>query len=199
MLHRLFLAGLALLAAPAAAQVQAAGPPPGAYRTAAAYRHRQPQPAGTTVYYPDKRGQVVVLVPRGPATEKRRIAPDSLWGFVAGNGRTVRLYRGGEYRLEAADTLCLYSGSAAGGGGPVAGLYGGRGAGATRYYFSRGPGGFIFPLTLHYLREMYTASYPAFVVRLGQLGFAESLMDVDRHTGRYRVSTLYHDPAAPGR
>ena len=187
------------LAAPAAAQIFTI--PPGAYRTAAAYHRRQPRPAGVDAFYPDKRGDVVVVVPKGNSREKVRFAPDSLWGYVTSKGRTRRLYHGGEYQLEAADTLAIYSsmsdpgpvGGNTGGGALVPGSYG-RYA-APQFYFSRGLTGLIFPLTPRYLREAYSISNPVFVERLGKLRFDQSLSDLDRKTGLFRITTLYREAA----
>ena len=47
--------------------------------------------------------------PRGGRIRKMRVAPDSLWGYVSGKGRTIWFYRGEEYHLEFADTLCVCS------------------------------------------------------------------------------------------
>ena len=179
-----------LLAGPAIAQV--AGRPAGAYRTAAAYRHHQPQPAGADAFYPDKRSQVVVVVPRGPETAKLRVSPDSAWGYVSARGQSFRLYRGEEYRLDQADTLCVYSTSFV----VVNGLRVGAAAG-RRYFFSRGLTGLIFPLTSFYLREAYGASNPAFAAALKQLPASRSLTDYDRKTGLYRVTSLYRQTAPP--
>lgn len=189
---------LLLLAGPVAAQVY--GIQPGAYRSAAAYRHRQPQPAGSDAFYPDKRGQLVVVVPQGSRHIKLRVAPDSVWGYVSGKGRTTRFYRGEEYQLEHADTLCVYSSTTT--------LVGGTRGGAVlatptnfngqtlntytpRYFFSLGLNGLIFPLTPHYLREMYAASNPVFAAAVSKLRVDQSLVDFDRKTGLFRVTTLY--------
>jgi hypothetical protein len=187
----------ALLAGPAVAQVSR---PPGAYRTAAAYHRRQPQPAGSDAFYPDKRGQVVVEVPQGARTTKLRFASDSVWGLVNGKGRTTRLFRGNEYRLEYADTLCVYSSSNIMAGNDRNGnnllVPGAAAMGAftpPRYFFSRGLTGLIFPLTPAYLREAYGTSNPAFVAALGKLRVDQSLVDFDRKTGLFRVTTLYHE------
>ena len=190
----------ALLAGPAAAQVFII--PPGAYRTAAAYRRRLPRPGGLDAFYPDKRGQLVVVAPRGATTVKLRVAPDSVWGFVTNKGRTRRIYRGIEYQLEAADTLAIYTSSDANAGaaavGPGIATPGSTGLGNlanTRYYFSRGLTGLIFPLTPRYLREAYAASNPAFVAALNELRFDQSLNDFDRKTGLFRVTTVYRQAA----
>ncbi|ALW87005.1 hypothetical protein AUC43_19120 [Hymenobacter sedentarius] len=182
---RFFFSLLLLLARPALAQLHPI--PPGAYRTAEAYHRRQPQPAGTNAFYPDKRSQLVVEVPQGARTQKVRLIPDSVWGYASGKGRTFRFFRGEEYQLLYADTLCLYSSNI--------GLAKGAPPGAPRYFFSRGLKGLIFPLTVRYLREMYEASSPAFVAALGQLRFGQSLADFDRKTGLYRVTTLYREAA----
>lgn len=184
------LSAWGLLAGPAAAQ---GGPvPPGAYRTAAAYRRRLPQPGGAHAYYPDKRGLLVVLVPRGPATVRQRVAPDSLWGYASGQGRTMRLYRGEEYQLDFADTLCVYSSRTV----RLDGERVGPAPDGPRYFFSRGLSGLIFPLTVHYLRAQYAAGSPAFVAALGQLRFGQGLADFDRTTGLFRVTALYREAAA---
>ncbi|MBF9143309.1 hypothetical protein [Hymenobacter properus] len=190
----------ALLAGPAMAQVPSVSRAPGAYRTAAAYHRRQPQPAGSDAFYPDKRGMVVVEVPQGARTTKLRFAPDSVWGFVNGKGRTTRLFRGNEYRLEYADTLCVYSTSNITAGNDRNGnnllVPGANSMGAytnARYFFSRGLTGLIFPLTVSYLRQAYAASNPAFVASLGKLRVDQSLVDFDRNTGLFRVTTLYHE------
>ncbi|MFD2720834.1 hypothetical protein ACFST9_19085 [Hymenobacter monticola] len=192
----------ALLAEPAVAQVSQVPRPPGAYRTAAAYHRRQPQPAGSDAFYPDKRGLVVVEVPQGARTTKLRLAPDSVWGFVNGKGRTTRLFRGNEYRLEYADTLCVYSSSNIMAGADRNGtnvlVPGANAMGAytnARYYFSRGLTGLIFPLTTAYLRQAYEASNPAFVAALTKLRVDQSLVDFDRKTGLFRITTLYHEAA----
>ena len=188
--RNLFLALLTLAAGPAVAQVSTHQP--GAYRSAAAYRRHQPQPAGTNAFFPDKRGQVVVVVPSGPSSTKVRIAPDSVWGVVSDKGRTTRIFRGEEFRLEHADTLCLYSSTGnMGTMGPA--RYGGRGLATTHYFFSVGLTGLIFPLTLHYLQEQYAASNPAFVTAVKKTGFYASLSDYDRKTGLYLVTKLYRD------
>lgn len=195
---RCFSVLLLVLLAGGPAWAQLAGIPPGAYRTAAAYRLRRPQPAGTDAFYPDKRGQLVVEVPRGTKSVKLRVAPDSVWGYVSGKGRTFRLHRGEEYRLEFADTLCVYSSDLVAASGAVAGssaVTSARAVGATRYFFSRGLTGLVFPLTVRYLREAYQASNPAFAAALGQLRFDQSLADVNRETGLYRVTTLYREAA----
>ena len=184
------LALLALAAIPAAAQP--APHQPGAYRSAAAYRRHQPQPAGSNAFFPDKRGQVVVVVPRGPSNQKVRIAPDSVWGVVSDKGRTMRIFRGEEFRLEHADTLCLYTSSGnVSTTGPA--RYGGRGLAATKYFFSVGLTGLIFPLTTRLLREQYAASNPAFVAALDKLKFNASLSDYDRQAGLYLVTRLYRE------
>ena len=188
-LRALVCVGLGLVG-PATAQV--ASRPAGAYRTAAAYRHRQPQPAGADAFYPDKRGQVVVVVPRGPETVKLRVSSDSAWGYVSARGQSFRLYRGEEYRLDQADTLCVYSTSFM----VVNGLRVGAAAG-RRYFFSRGLTGLIFPLTSFYLREAYGASNPAFAAALKQLPASRSLTDYDRKTGLYRVTSVYRQTAPP--
>lgn len=195
---------LAPLAAPRPALAQLPTPP-GAYRTAAAYRQRLPRPGGIDAFYPDKRGQLVVQVARGPRTEKLRVAPDSVWGYVSGKGRTVRFYRGQEYYLEHADTLCVYSSTTqlgqearAGTSASAPAVFGAPGGlGAARYFFSRGLTGLIFPLTPRYLREAYAAGNPAFVAALAELRLNQSLADYDRKTGLYRVTTLYRAAAAP--
>ncbi|MBF9222007.1 hypothetical protein [Hymenobacter ruricola] len=193
----------ALLAGPAGAQVFSIQP--GAYRTAAAFHRRVAQPAGVDAFYPDKHGMVVVVVPRGPQTVKLRVDPDSLWGYVSSKGRTRRLYQGGEYQLEAADTLAIYTsstlpGGGGGGNGPAALTPGANALGpysAPRYFFSRGLTGLIFPLTPRYLREAYAASNPVFVSSLSKLRADQSLTDFDRKTGLFRITTLYR--AAGGR
>ena len=193
------LVAVLLLAAAGPAWAQPAAAPPGAYRTAAAYHRRQPAPAGTDAYYPDKRG-LLVVVPLGRGPKKLRLAPDSTWGYVSGKGRTVRFYRGEEYQLEHADTLCVYSSTAVPAGSeradaastaPV--LNSGRylNTAPPRYFFSRGLKGLVFPLTLRYLREMYAASNPDFAAALARLRFAESLSDRDSKTGLFRVTVLY--------
>ena len=197
-----FLGVLGLLAIPVAAQVYTI--PPGVYRTAAAYHLHKPQPAGTDAFYPDKRGNVVVVVPNGARTTKQRVAPDSVWGYVSGKGRTVRFHRGQEYRLEFADTLCVYSsttfladdGRMSGtSSGPTS--YGGQtiNSSTPRYFFSRGLTGLVFPLTTHFLREAYAASNPAFATAVGALRIDQSLADFDRKTGLFRVTTLYRKAA----
>ncbi|GAB3573881.1 hypothetical protein [Hymenobacter daeguensis] len=181
------LAVISLLATPAVAQLYTI--PPGAYRTAAAYHRRQPQPAGSDATYPDKRGQLVVEVPRGPKTEKLRVSPDSVWGYVSGKGRTFRIYRGEEYRLEHTDTLCVYTRQASitsTGLRPNA-------SGQQNYFFSLGLNGLVFPLTVPYLRELFAASNPAFVKALSELSFSQSLADFDRKTGLYRVTSVYRE------
>ena len=188
-----FLALLALVAGPAAAQVPTHQP--GAYRSASAYRRHQPQPAGTNAFFPDKRGQVVVVVPSGPATTKVRLDPDSVWGVVSDKGRTTRIFRGEEFRLEHADTLCLYTSAGnVGTTGPA--RYGGRGLATTKYFFSVGLMGLIFPLTPAYLREQYAASNPGFVAALGKLKFNVSLSDYDRKAGLYLVTKIYRESTA---
>ncbi|GAB2711790.1 hypothetical protein GCM10011495_18910 [Hymenobacter frigidus] len=185
-----FLALLALVAGPAAAQVPTHQP--GAYRSASAYRRHQPQPAGTNAFFPDKRGQVVVVMPSGPATTKVRLDPDSVWGVVSDKGRTTRIFRGEEFRLEHADTLCLYSSTGnMGTMGPA--RYGGRTLATTHYFFSVGLTGLIFPLTTPYLREQYAASNPRFVAVLDKLKFNASLSDYDRKAGLYLVTKMYRD------
>ena len=178
-----------MLAAPAAAQTFTI--PPGAYRTGAAYHRKQPQPAGLDAFYPDKHGQLVVVVPRGTKTAKLRVAPDSVWGFVSGKGHTSRLFRKEEYRLEQADTLCVYSQNS----NAVNGALGGTTGAGTRYFFSRGLNGLVFPLTTRYLREAYEASNPAFIAAIGKLNIGQSLVDFDRKTGLFRVTTLYRKEA----
>jgi hypothetical protein len=197
----LFLRGLlvvlgALFAESVAAQVFTI--PPGAYRSSAAYHRRQPQPAGVDAFYPDKHGMVVVVVPLGSNTEKRRVDPDSVWGYVTSKGRTRRLYQGGEYQLEAADTLAVYTSSTVPGGGGGTGpavLTPGTNAlgpySAPRYFFSRGLTGLIFPLTPRYLREAYGVTNPVFVALLNQLSFDQSLTDFNKKTGLFRVNALY--------
>ncbi|GAA3963465.1 hypothetical protein [Hymenobacter antarcticus] len=184
------LALLALVAGPAVAQVSTHQP--GAYRSAAAYRRHQPQPAGSNAFFPDKRGQVVVVVPRGPSSQKVRIAPDSVWGVVSDKGRTTRIFRGDEFRLEHADTLCLYT-SARNVGTSGSARYGGRGLAATQYFFSVGLTGLIFPLTTAYLREQYAASNPGFAAALDKLKFYDGLSDYDSKAGLYLVTKLYRE------
>ena len=180
---------LVLLVAAPAAFAQSVAPPPGAYRSAAAYARHRPQPAGIDATYPDKRGQVVVTVPQGPGTTKLRLAPDSVWGYVTNRGRSFRIYRGQEYQLVHADTLSVYTNNAEAGSGARVGSN-------SHYYFSRGLTGLIFPLTLHYLREAYAAGSPAFVAALGQMPFHQSLADYDRKTGLYRVTAIYQQAVA---
>ena len=186
---RLLLGVLGLLAGPAAAQVFPI--PPGAYRTGAAYHRKQPQPAGLDAFYPDKRGQLVVIAPRGSKTTKLRVAPDSVWGYASGKGRTSRLFRNEEYRLEYADTLCIYTQNA----NSVNAALGGTSGVGTRYFFSRGLTGLVFPLTTRYLREAYKAGNPGFIAAVGKLRIDQSLVDFDRKTGLFRVTTLYREAA----
>jgi hypothetical protein len=178
---------LGLAALPAPAQVQSV--PPGAYRTGAAYHRRQPQPAGFDASYPDKRGQLTVEVPFGAKTTKLRIAPDSVWGYVSAKGRSFRLYRGDEYRLEYADTLCVYSRSA---NSSNPGLGGTNGM-TLQYFFSRGLDGLIFPLNARYLREAYEATNPAFATAVGKLRIDPSLSDYDKKTGLFWVTKVYRE------
>ena len=173
-----------LLAGSGSVQAQSVLVPPGAYRSAAAYVRRQPQPAGIDAFYPDKRGQLVVVVPRGESQVKLRVAPDSVWGYVTDKGRTYRMHRGEEYRLVHADTLSVYIST-------TEATSGTRPGAVPRYYFSRGLTGLVFPLTLRYLREAYAAGNPAFVAALAQMPFHHSLADFDRKTGLYRVTTIY--------
>ena len=188
-----FLALLALVAGSATAQ--SIPHQPGAYRSASAYRRHQPQPAGTNAFFPDKRGQVVVVVPSGPAPTKVRLAPDSVWGVVSDKGRTTRIFRGEEFRLEHADTLCLYSSTGNMGTiGPA--RYGGRTLATTHYFFSVGLTGLIFPLTTPYLHEQYAASNPRFVAVLDKLKFNASLSDYDRKAGLYLVTKIYRESTA---
>ena len=184
------LALVGLTALPAAAQLHTI--PPGAYRTAAAYHRRQPEIPGTDATYPDKRGQVVVVVPRGASSVKLRVSPDSVWGYVSQKGHTSRLYRGQDYRLEYADTLSIYSQSF----NSVNATIGGTNNTAPHYYFSRGLTGLLFPLTSRYLREAYQASNPAFVEAVGKLRIDQSLVDFDKKTGLFRVTTLYRESTA---
>ena len=141
-------------------------------------------PAGIDAFYPDKRGQLVVVVPRGESQVKLRVAPDSVWGYVTDKGRTYRMHRGEEYRLVHADTLSVYIST-------TEATSGTRPGAVPRYYFSRGLTGLVFPLTLRYLREAYAAGNPAFVAALAQMPFHHSLADFDRKTGLYRVTTIY--------
>lgn len=187
---------LALAAGPAVAQVSPPVRQPGAYRTAAAYHRRQPQPAGTNAFFPDKRGQVVVVVASGPNSGRVRLAPDSVWGVVSDKGRTTRIFRGEEFRLEHADTLCVYSSlGTAGVAGPA--RYGGRTLANTQYFFSVGLTGLVFPLTAHYLREQYAASNPAFVTAVEKQGFGTSLSSYDRKASQFLVTKLYREATAP--
>lgn len=181
------LASLSLAAAPVAAQLYTI--PPGAYRTAAAYHRRQPQVPGSDATYPDKRGLVVVVVPRGAQTTKLRVAPDSVWGYVTNKGRTFRIYRSDGYRVEHADTLSIYSQSSL----SVNKALGGVNNTSASLYFSRGLTGLLFPLTPQYLREAYAASNPAFAEAVGKLRISQSLGDFDKATGLYRVTTLYRE------
>ncbi|MBD2721927.1 hypothetical protein [Hymenobacter armeniacus] len=177
----------ALLVGPVGAQVFTI--PPGAYRTGADYHRRQPQPAGIDATYPNKRGEVVVVVPRGSQKVKLTLPPDSVWGYVSGKGRTTRIYRGQEYRLEYADTLSVYTSNSQ----PTSsGQVGGQLAN-TQYFFSRGLSGLVFPLTARYVREAYAASNPEFVAALGKLGLGQSLVDFDKKTGLFRITTLYRE------
>lgn len=181
---------LSLAAVPAAAQLY--NIPPGAYRTGAAYHRHQPQPAGLDASYPDKHGQLMVVVPRGAKSAKLRIAPDSVWGYVSAKGRSFRLYRGDEYRLEYADTLCVYSRSANAGNPAL----GGTNGLTLQYFFSRGLNGLIFPLNVRYLREAYEATNPAFVAAVSKLRLDPSLSDYDKKTGLFWVTKVYHESLA---
>jgi hypothetical protein len=183
------LALFGLFATPAVAQIYAI--PPGAYHTAAAYHRHQPEVPGVDATYPDKRGQVVVVVPRGTQTAKLRIAPDSVWGYVTNKGRTFRLYRGDGYRVEHADTLSIYSQSSL----SINKTTGGTNNTSASLYFSRGLTGLLFPLTPRYLREAYQASNPAFAEAVGKLNVSQSLGDFDKKTGLYRVTTIYRETA----
>ena len=80
-----------------------------------------------------------------------------------------------------------------GAGNPTAANFGGQALNtyAPRYFFSLGLNCFIFPLSPHYLRELYAASNPGFVAALGRLRFDQSLVDFDRKTGLFRVTTIY--------
>ena len=193
------VASLGLLAGPVAAQVFTI--PPGAYRTAAAYHRRQPQPAGVDAFFPDKRGQLVVVVPNGPQKDKLRLAPDSLWGFATGKGKAFRFFRGQEYQLDFADTLCVYHTNTLDLPNGQRGYVGasthmtGQALATPQYYFSRGLTGLLFPLTARFLREAYGTSNPVFVAEVAKLSFNESLSDFDRKTGLYRVTALYRKAA----
>ena len=176
-----FGAWLGLLAGPAAAQVFTI--PPGAYRTGAAYHRQRPQPAGLDAFYPDKRGQLVVVIPRGPKTTKLRVAPDSVWGYVSGKGRTSRLFRNEEYRLEHADTLCVYTQNST----TVNGALGGANGASTRYFFSRGLTGLVFPLTTRYLREAAACRFVEEIAQLPPMKAAGALLAPDLAATRRRI------------
>jgi hypothetical protein len=167
--------------------------PTGVYRSAAQYRRGQPAPAGADVRASDKRHGLIVTQRQGSQQFGKTVIPyDSVWGYVNDKGVGYRLFRGEEYRIEAADTLTIYSNNApnrnAGSGGPAVRTYT-----ATGYYFSRGLNGLIFPLTEKNLRLAYEASNPAFVAAIKDLGTLKSLSDFDKQTGTYRVLRLYRE------
>jgi hypothetical protein len=168
-------------------------PPTGVYRTAAQYHRGQPQPAGAEVRASDKRRGLVVMQRQGSQSFGKQVVPyDSVWGYVNDKGVGYRLFRGEEYRIEAADTLTIYSNNApnrnAGSGGPAVHAYTANG-----YYFSRGLNGLIFPLTEKNLRLAYEASNPGFVAAVKDLGTLASLSDFDKKAGTYRVVKLYRE------
>lgn len=168
-------------------------PPTGVYRSAAQYRRSQPAPAGAEVRASDKRQGLIVTQRQGAQTFGKTVVPyDSVWGYVNEKGISYRLFQGEEYRIEAADTLTIYSNSApnrnAGNGGPAMRTYT-----ASGYYFSRGLSGLIFPLTEKNLRLAYEAGNPAFVAAIKSMGTLQSLSDIDKKTGTYRVVKLYRD------
>ncbi|MDO7875838.1 hypothetical protein Q5H93_13935 [Hymenobacter sp. ASUV-10] len=168
-------------------------PPTGVYRSAAQYRRSQPAPAGAEVRASDKRQGLIVMQRQGSQAFGKTVVPyDSVWGYVNEKGVGYRLFQGEEYRIEAADTLTIYSNNApnrnAGSGGPAMRTYT-----ATGYYFSRGLSGLIFPLTEKNLRLAYEAGNPAFVAAVKDLGTLQALSDFDKKTGTYRVVRLYRD------
>ncbi|WP_345238506.1 hypothetical protein [Hymenobacter saemangeumensis] len=157
--------------------------PTGVYRTAAQYRRQQPAPACSDVRLSDKRGSLVVTQQRGPARLKTLVPLDSVWGYVNGNGRSYRLYRGEEFQIQQADTLSIYSFQHL--------SHGPYQPSTGSYFFSRGLNGMIFPLTQKNLRLAYEASNPAFVEAIKDLGFTQSLSDYDVAAGSFRVVKLY--------
>jgi|GEM_PF-1657111 len=168
-------------------------PPTGVYRSAAQYRRSQPAPAGAEVRVSERRHGLVVTQRQGSQSFGKRVVPyDSVWGYVNDRGIGYRLFQGEEYRIEAADTLTIYSNNApnrnAGSGGPAVRTYTANG-----YYFSRGLNGLIFPLSEKNLRLAYEASNPAFVAAIKDVGTLQSLSDFDKKTGTYRVVKLYRD------
>jgi hypothetical protein len=187
----IFLLSFALLAA----ALGPGGPPVGVYRSAAQYRQQKPAPAGDDVRVSEKRGGLIVTRRSGPGRLKTIVPLDSAWGYVNGNGRSFRLFRGQEYQIQQADTLTIYSSLSTG----VAGERMTRSMAsvasntytAQRYFFSRGLTGLIFPLNEKNLRLAYEASNPAFVSALKTMGFTQSLSDYDAKAGSFRVVQLY--------
>ncbi len=179
-----FLLGLLSAAAPALAQPAAPPEAPlGAYRSAAAYRHRRPALTGDAIRFSPKHNEFVVSTQRGGSTFRQRIARDSVWGYVDAQRRLYRLQGPDDYRVEQADTLTIYSRNATTAGtDQITGYRGGVGGSVyttLHYYFGRGLMGPIYPLTDKNLREAYQAASPAFVAAVAQRPAGRELFAYD--------------------
>jgi hypothetical protein len=145
----------------------------------------------------EKRNGFVVVREAGPGTVKIVVPPDSVWGYVSGNGHAFRFYRGEEYRIEQADTLTIYSSNTVPANSEQTGNWGAplanRTYAAKHYYFSRGITGIPFPLTVKNIQHAYEASNPNFVASVQNMGLTQTLSDFDRKTGLFRVVKLYRD------
>ena len=189
-----FLGGLSLLFATASFAQKV--PQVGAYRTVADYRHHRLSLAGTDIRYSAKHEQYIVSNERGSTKLKKAIVRDSVWGYVDNKFRLYRLQDLDEYRVEQADTITVYSRNATTTGTELVGYRGAVGGStysATRYYFSRGINGRIYPLSDKYLRESFAAGSPAFAAAVANRPRGKDLAAYDKTADAFYIAKLFRD------
>lgn len=167
----------------------------GVYRSAAHYYRRQLVPAGNTLRYAAKRDAFVVSTRRGSSTTKNSIARDSTWGYVDGKNNFYRVSGPDDYRVEQPDTITVYSrNTTASGTSQMVGGGAAVGGGvfmATRYYFSRGIAGRIFPLTEKNLVAVFAAGSPAFAAALTARAGKQELSAFDAAANAFYIVRLF--------
>jgi hypothetical protein len=152
--------------------------PTGIYRTAAAFRRRQPSLAGTKAGLTAFQHKVFVINQLSKSARRTKTALDSVWGYAAADGQAYRTYRRGAYKVAQEDTLMIYS------------RHEGK---ATHFYFSTGLAGPVIALNKKMLRQTF-ADNTAFINLLGQLRWYESpLAPVQAPTTykTYKIAALY--------
>ncbi|QKG55625.1 hypothetical protein GKZ68_02615 [Hymenobacter sp. BRD128] len=179
MVKQLLWAGLLGLAGCQTSRPQS---PTGIYKTAAAFRQRQPSLAGLNAGKVFLARKVYVVNAPGSGERRTKVSLDSVWGYAGSNHVAYRLYKHAAYEVEQADTLSIYSRLTS------------NGKTQQRiYFFSQGLTGPVQRLSKKYLKQAY-ADNPRFLDPLASMKWYHSLAFYESPPAgprSFRVVALY--------